>query len=92
LGYLSAIAVDITIATISQLICYPLDTVRRRMMMTAGESDKRDSPYQCAIRIANNEGLQYLYAGSFANIVQTVAAASFHRNLIIDLAIDVISG
>ncbi|KAH8882181.1 putative mitochondrial ADP,ATP carrier protein, partial [Thozetella sp. PMI_491] len=57
------------------LASYPPDTIRRRMMMTSGESVKYKSAFHAAREIAAKEGLGSFYRGAGANILRGVAAA-----------------
>jgi len=57
------------------LASYPLDTIRRRMMMTSGEAVKYSSSIQCAQVILKNEGLKSFFKGAGANILRGVAGA-----------------
>jgi len=54
---------------------YPLDTVRRRMMMTSGEAVKYDSSLHAFRSIIANEGVSSLFKGAGANILRGVAGA-----------------
>ena len=57
------------------LISYPIDTIRRRMMMTSGEAVKYKGSFDCAIQIIRNEGAMSLMKGAGANILRGVAGA-----------------
>jgi len=57
------------------LASYPLDTVRRRMMMTSGEAVKYSSSIQCTSYILKNEGFKSLFKGAGANILRGIAGA-----------------
>ncbi|XP_047334191.1 ADP,ATP carrier protein-like [Impatiens glandulifera] len=57
------------------LASYPIDTVRRRMMMTSGEAVKYKSSYDCFQQILKNEGSKSLFKGAGANILRAVAGA-----------------
>lgn len=62
--------------TISASTCsYPLDTVRRRMMMTSGQQVKYLSARDAFSKIVANEGVLSLFKGCGANIFRGVAAA-----------------
>jgi solute carrier family 25 (adenine nucleotide translocator) protein 4/5/6/31 len=63
----------VTIA--SGLASYPLDTVRRRMMMTSGEKVKYKSSMDCLLQITKNEGAASLFKGAGANILRGIAGA-----------------
>ncbi|KAA0199745.1 Major ADP/ATP carrier of the mitochondrial inner membrane [Fasciolopsis buskii] len=57
----------------SGLISYPIDTIRRRMMMTSGQAVKYKSSLDCAAQILRNEGFMSLMKGAGANILRGVA-------------------
>lgn len=59
----------------SGLISYPIDTIRRRMMMTSGQAVKYDSSLHCASIILKNEGFMSFMKGAGANILRGVAGA-----------------
>jgi len=57
------------------LASYPLDTVRRRMMMTSGEAVKYASSMAAFNHIVKKEGFSSLFKGAGANILRAVAGA-----------------
>ncbi|KAL3583272.1 hypothetical protein D5086_014333 [Populus alba] len=57
------------------LASYPIDTVRRRMMMTSGEAVKYKSSLDAFKQIIKNEGGKSLFKGAGANILRAVAGA-----------------
>ncbi|WZZ09846.1 hypothetical protein YC2023_095767 [Brassica napus] len=57
------------------LASYPIDTVRRRMMMTSGEAVKYTSSLQAFNQIVKKEGAKSLFKGAGANILRAVAGA-----------------
>jgi len=57
------------------LASYPIDTVRRRMMMTSGEAFKYKNSLDAFRQIIRNEGWQSLFKGAGANILRAVAGA-----------------
>lgn len=62
--------------TIGASTCsYPLDTVRRRMMMTSGQAVKYKNARDCMKQIVAKEGASSLFKGCGANIFRGVAAA-----------------
>ena len=55
----------IAVVTItSGLISYPIDTIRRRMMMTSGEAVKYKGAIDCAVVIVKSEGFMSLMKGA----------------------------
>jgi len=57
------------------LASYPIDTVRRRMMMTSGEAVKYKSSMHAFLEITKKEGASSLFKGAGANILRAVAGA-----------------
>jgi solute carrier family 25 (adenine nucleotide translocator) protein 4/5/6/31 len=57
------------------LASYPLDTIRRRMMMTSGQAEKYKSSLDCGMKIIAKEGVASLFKGAGANILRGVAGA-----------------
>jgi len=57
------------------LASYPIDTVRRRMMMTSGEAVKYKSSAHAFAEIVKKEGTKSLFKGAGANILRAVAGA-----------------
>jgi len=57
------------------LASYPLDTIRRRMMMTSGEAVKYKSSVDCGMQIIRKEGVSSLFKGAGANIMRGIAGA-----------------
>lgn len=57
------------------LASYPIDTVRRRMMMTSGEAVKYKSSAHAFSEIVKKEGVPSLFKGAGANILRAVAGA-----------------
>jgi len=62
--------------TVSAGLCsYPIDTVRRRMMMTSGEAVKYSGSIDCTVQVMKNEGILSFYKGAGANILRGMAGA-----------------
>merc|ERR1712179_718791 len=59
----------------SGLLSYPIDTIRRRMMMTSGEAVKYKGSLDCTAQIIKNEGAKSLFKGAGANILRGIAGA-----------------
>jgi len=57
------------------LASYPIDTIRRRMMMTSGEAVKYKSSMHAFQEIVAKEGTKSLFKGAGANILRAVAGA-----------------
>jgi len=63
------------VTTAAGLASYPIDTVRRRMMMTSGEAVKYRSSLHAFKEILKNEGTKSLFKGAGANILRAIAGA-----------------
>jgi len=63
------------ITVFAGLASYPIDTIRRRMMMTSGEAVKYNGSIDCAIQVFKNEGVKAYFKGAGANIMRGIAGA-----------------
>lgn len=67
-----------TVTTISGIISYPFDTVRRRMMMQSGRA-KSERMYKntlhCWIRIYQTEGTNAFFKGALSNVIRGTGGA-----------------
>lgn len=68
-----ALGYGVTVA--SGLVSYPVDTIRRRMMMTSGQAVKYNGSIDCFVQIMKNEGFMSLMKGAGANILRGIAGA-----------------
>merc|ERR1712026_416363 len=57
------------------LLSYPIDTIRRRMMMTSGAAVKYNGSIDCTMQILKNDGFLSLFKGAGANILRGMAGA-----------------
>ncbi|UKJ90167.1 putative ADP/ATP transporter [Theileria orientalis] len=68
-----------SVTVMAGLASYPLDTVRRRMMMMSGKKATSEIMYansfDCFAKIMKNEGLGGFYKGAFANILRGMGGA-----------------
>lgn len=64
-----------TITVLAGLASYPIDTIRRRMMMTSGEAVKYNGSIDCAKQILQKEGAKAYFKGAGANILRGIAGA-----------------
>ena len=71
-----AFCVAYAVTVVSGLMSYPLDTVRRRMMMTTGTGAKYKNSMDCLAQIIKNDGAAALMKGAGANILRGVAGAA----------------
>jgi len=74
-NFLASFALGWGVTTGAGIASYPLDTVRRRMMMTSGEAVKYKSSLDAARQIIAKEGVKSLFKGAGANILRGVAGA-----------------
>jgi solute carrier family 25 (adenine nucleotide translocator) protein 4/5/6/31 len=63
------------VTVVSGLISYPVDTIRRRMMMTSGQAVKYNGSIDCFVKIMKHEGFMSLMKGAGANILRGIAGA-----------------
>jgi solute carrier family 25 (adenine nucleotide translocator) protein 4/5/6/31 len=68
-------ALGFGITNLAGVASYPIDTIRRRMMMTSGAAVKYSSSMQCAAEIMKKEGIKSFFKGCGANILRAVAGA-----------------
>jgi len=66
------------VTTVSGIISYPFDTVRRRMMMQSGRA-AADRQYKntidCWVKIAKSEGSSAFFKGAFSNVLRGTGGA-----------------
>ncbi|KAH1618075.1 hypothetical protein KXX21_009124 [Aspergillus fumigatus] len=74
-SFLASFLLGWTVTTGAGIASYPLDTIRRRMMMTSGEAVKYKSSLDAARQIIAKEGVKSLFKGAGANILRGVAGA-----------------
>jgi len=74
-GLMVSFALGYIVTISSGLISYPIDTIRRRMMMTSGEAVKYKGAIDCGVQVMKAEGFMALMKGAGANILRGVAGA-----------------
>jgi solute carrier family 25 (adenine nucleotide translocator) protein 4/5/6/31 len=74
-NFLASFLLGWCVTTGAGIASYPLDTVRRRMMMTSGEAVKYKGSMDAARQIIAKEGVKSLFKGAGANILRGVAGA-----------------
>lgn len=74
-GFLKSFILGYAVTITAELLSYPGDTIRRRMMMTSGEAVKYDGAIDCFKQILLKEGFNSLFKGCIANILRGVAGA-----------------
>jgi len=72
---LLAFSLGYAVTVTSGLISYPVDTIRRRMMMTSGQAEKYNGSIDCFVKIMKKEGFMSLMKGAGANILRGIAGA-----------------
>lgn len=72
---LYSFALGYVVTVTSGLISYPIDTIRRRMMMTSGQAVKYKGAIDCTVQILKNEGAMSMMKGAGANVLRGVAGA-----------------
>jgi solute carrier family 25 (adenine nucleotide translocator) protein 4/5/6/31 len=64
------------VTVLAGIISYPLDTVRRRLMMQSGRSDiLYTSTMDCIRKINQNEGPRAFFKGSLSNVIRGTGGA-----------------
>lgn len=65
------------ITNFAGIVSYPLDTIRRRMMMQSGRADiLYSSTMDCAVKIFRNEGgFKPFFKGAFSNVLRGTGGA-----------------
>lgn len=74
-SFASSFALGYGVTVASGLVSYPVDTIRRRMMMTSGQAVKYNGSVDCFVKIMKNEGFMSLMKGAGANILRGIAGA-----------------
>ncbi|XP_074084476.1 ADP/ATP translocase 4 [Macrotis lagotis] len=64
------------VTTCSGILSYPFDTVRRRMMMQSGESERQyQGTIDCFMKIYQHEGTKAFFRGAFSNVLRGTGGA-----------------
>merc|ERR1719429_524611 len=74
-GLFASFCLGYVVTISSGLASYPIDTIRRRMMMTSGEAVKYNGSFDCAVQIMKAEGITSFFKGAGANILRGMAGA-----------------
>lgn len=74
-SFLASFLLGWCVTVVSGLASYPIDTVRRRMMMTSGTGVYYKSSMDCAFQILKSEGAMSMMKGAGANILRGIAGA-----------------
>jgi len=74
--FLVSWAIAQTVTTVAGIISYPFDTVRRRMMMQSGRSEKLyKNTIDCWGKIYKTEGGSAFFKGAFSNVLRGTGGA-----------------
>uniref|UniRef100_A0A8D0GX54 ADP/ATP translocase n=1 Tax=Sphenodon punctatus TaxID=8508 RepID=A0A8D0GX54_SPHPU len=64
------------VTTFSGILSYPFDTVRRRMMMQSGETERQYiGTIDCFVKIYRQEGINAFFRGAFSNVLRGTGGA-----------------
>lgn len=75
-GFWTKFALGYAVTTVAGLISYPIDTIRRRMMMTSGaNAGKYTGSFHCASIILSEEGVPAFFKGAGSNILRGLCGA-----------------
>jgi len=74
-GVFTSFCLGYAVTVSAGLASYPIDTIRRRMMMTSGSAVKYNGSMDAAMQILRNEGVSSFFKGAGANILRGMAGA-----------------
>ena len=78
-GILFSFCIGFTVETIAGIIAYPIDTVRRRMMMQSGNTAEQrlyHGSIDCTKKIfANEGGISPFFKGCLSNVIRGLGGA-----------------
>ncbi|KAJ7087884.1 mitochondrial carrier [Mycena epipterygia] len=74
-SFLASFALGWAVTTGAGIMAYPMDTIRRRMMMRSGTGTHYKSMFDAGSQIMAKEGSKALFKGAGANILRGVASA-----------------
>ena len=74
-SFILRFALGYAVTVSSGLASYPIDTIRRRMMMTSGTGVNYKSSMDCGMQIVKNEGVGSLFKGAGANILRGIGGS-----------------
>jgi len=74
-SFLASFLLGWAVTVVSGLASYPIDTIRRRMMMTSGTGVHYKSSLDCGLQVIRSEGFMSLMKGAGANILRGIAGA-----------------
>jgi solute carrier family 25 (adenine nucleotide translocator) protein 4/5/6/31 len=74
-GFIVSFILGFGVTNVASFLAYPIDTIRRRMMMRSGGAVKYNGSLDCASQILKNEGFKSFFKGAGANILRACAGA-----------------
>jgi len=74
-SFLFSFCLGYAVTVTAGIMSYPIDTIRRRMMMTSGAAVKYNGSLDCTQQILRNEGVTSLFKGAGANVLRGMAGA-----------------
>merc|ERR1719320_2282104 len=74
-GVFTSFCLGYAVTVLAGLMSYPIDTIRRRMMMTSGQAVKYSGSLDAARHIVVNEGVASFFKGAGANVLRGMAGA-----------------
>jgi len=74
-GFAASFVLGFGVTNFASFLAYPVDTIRRRMMMKSGEAVKYNGSLDCATQILKAEGFTSFFKGAGANILRACAGA-----------------
>jgi len=73
--FLVSFGLGYAVTVTAGILSYPIDTIRRRMMMTSGAAVKYNGSLDCARQIMAGEGVTSFFKGAGANVLRGMAGA-----------------
>jgi solute carrier family 25 (adenine nucleotide translocator) protein 4/5/6/31 len=74
-GVLASFCLGYAVTVTAGILSYPIDTIRRRMMMTSGAAVKYNGSLDCTMQILKTEGVTSFFKGAGANVLRGMAGA-----------------
>jgi len=74
-GVFTSFCLGYAVTVSAGIMSYPIDTIRRRMMMTSGQAVKYSGSLDAARHILVNEGVASFFKGAGANVLRGMAGA-----------------
>merc|ERR1711974_168501 len=74
-GVLASFCLGYAVTLTAGILSYPIDTIRRRMMMTSGAAVKYNGSLDCTVQILKTEGVTSFFKGAGANVLRGMAGA-----------------